>query len=223
MRRNKCLGKTRVVGISLITNHLPLPRGNPRQAAHAHTAMAFMRAAIAAMTVAFAAAQGARPPPPSIAGRRQVGTARRAHPASARGALAARKAFRRLEHRTRCCCLPAPPHAEAPATPAALKPPCRRHSRRHGRGRRPRACARRQLGRARVFPFPSLDSLSPFCSRTDSGGTGRDLLFSNPGASLPDIYLSDSVKFASEGGHFFYSIVLTHPPGMREDETVSRV
>ena len=74
------------------------------------------------------------------------------------------------------------------------------------------------------FPLPPpSDSLSPFCSRTGSGGTGRDLLFSNPGASLPDIYLSDSVKFASEGGHFFYSIVLTHPPGMREDETVSRV
>jgi len=59
-----------------------------------------------------------------------------------------------------------------------------------------------------------------FAAAQDSGGTGRDLLFSNPGASLPDIYLSDSVKFASEGGHFFYSIVLTHPPGMREDETI---
>ena len=58
--------------------------------------------------------------------------------------------------------------------------------------------------------------------RTDlnAEGTGRDLLFSNPGAELPDVYLSQSVLFASEGDAKQYSVVLTHPPGMREDETV---
>ena len=58
--------------------------------------------------------------------------------------------------------------------------------------------------------------------RTDlnAEGTGRDLLFSNPGAELPDVYLSKSVIFASEGDADQYSVVLTHPPGMREDETV---
>ena len=52
------------------------------------------------------------------------------------------------------------------------------------------------------------------------GGTGREMLFSSPGAELPDVYLSESVIFLNEAASDTYSIVLTHPPGMREDETV---
>lgn len=57
--------------------------------------------------------------------------------------------------------------------------------------------------------------------------TGRDMLFSNPGAELPDVYLSESVVFVEEStanppsNQQTYTVVLTHPPGMREDETVS--
>eukprot|EP01051_Picozoa_sp_SAG22_P032498 SAG22_NODE_13740_length_396_cov_0.872054_1_plen_55_part_10 len=29
-------------------------------------------------------------------------------------------------------------------------------------------------------------------------GSGRDVLFSNPGAELPDVYISESVIFTSE-------------------------
>ena len=67
--------------------------------------------------------------------------------------------------------------------------------------------------------------------------TARDMLFSNPGAELPDVYLSESVVFVSEStvagsgaatgansgadaNRAEYSVVLTHPPGMREDETI---
>ena len=46
------------------------------------------------------------------------------------------------------------------------------------------------------------------------------MLFSSPGAELPDVYLSESVIFLNEAATETYSIVLTHPPGMREDETV---
>ena len=46
------------------------------------------------------------------------------------------------------------------------------------------------------------------------------MLFSSPGAELPDVYLSESVIFLNEAASETYSIVLTHPPGMREDETV---
>jgi hypothetical protein len=60
------------------------------------------------------------------------------------------------------------------------------------------------------------------------GSTSRDMLFSNPGAELPDVYLSESVVFVEEkcdgnvctDNQKAYTIVLTHPPGMREDETV---
>ena len=53
-------------------------------------------------------------------------------------------------------------------------------------------------------------------------GTGRDLLFSNPGAELPDVYISESVIFTQESAieAETYTVVLTHPPGMREDETI---
>ena len=78
------------------------------------------------------------------------------------------------------------------------------------------SCARRSRATSRVLCSPR-----PRRRADDGLGTSRDLLFSNPGASLPDIYLSESVKFAPEGTDFFYSVVLTHPPGMREDETVS--
>lgn len=62
-----------------------------------------------------------------------------------------------------------------------------------------------------------------------------EMLFSTPSAELPDVYLSESVLFASEcvlnaqgkctvtdspNSVKSYTVVLTHPPGMREDETV---
>jgi hypothetical protein len=55
--------------------------------------------------------------------------------------------------------------------------------------------------------------------------TARDMLFSNPGAELPDVYLSESVVFVEESdagttNEQTYTVVLTHPPGMREDETI---
>ena len=51
------------------------------------------------------------------------------------------------------------------------------------------------------------------------------MLFSSPGAELPDVYLSESVIFLDEtskssNNKKTYTVVLTHPPGMREDETV---
>ena len=54
----------------------------------------------------------------------------------------------------------------------------------------------------------------------DNPGTGRDLLFSDPAASLPDVYISTSVRHVQEGEAFAYTVQLTHQPGMREDETV---
>jgi hypothetical protein len=66
-------------------------------------------------------------------------------------------------------------------------------------------------------------------------GTGQQMLFSTPGAELPDVYLSKSVAFleecklgntgactnnAPDQSDTTYTVVLTHPPGMREDETV---
>ena len=50
--------------------------------------------------------------------------------------------------------------------------------------------------------------------------TGRDLLFSDPSADLPDVVLSDSVVYINEGGSFYYTVKLSHPPGMREDKSV---
>jgi hypothetical protein len=50
--------------------------------------------------------------------------------------------------------------------------------------------------------------------------TGRDLLFSNPQASLPDVVLSESVVYVNEGGSFMYTVKLSHKPGVRQDNTV---
>jgi hypothetical protein len=55
--------------------------------------------------------------------------------------------------------------------------------------------------------------------------TGRDiLLFSNPGAELaiPNMYISESVFVMQENATnaTLYTVVLTHPPGIREDETI---
>ena len=56
--------------------------------------------------------------------------------------------------------------------------------------------------------------------------TSREMLFSSPGAELPDVYLSESVIFLDEcagascTNKKTYTVVLTHPPGMREDETI---
>jgi len=51
-------------------------------------------------------------------------------------------------------------------------------------------------------------------------GTGRDLLFSDPTADLPDVRISESVKYVNEGSSFYYTVELTHAPGMREDQTI---
>jgi hypothetical protein len=52
--------------------------------------------------------------------------------------------------------------------------------------------------------------------------TGSDMLFSNPGAELPDMYISESVLVMQENATdaTLYTVVLTHPPGIREDEIV---
>lgn len=50
--------------------------------------------------------------------------------------------------------------------------------------------------------------------------TGRDLLFNDASADLPDVVLSDSVVYVNEGGSFYYNVKLSHRPGMREDRTV---
>ena len=55
---------------------------------------------------------------------------------------------------------------------------------------------------------------------TAQDGTGRDLLFSDPTAELPDVRISESVKYVNEGSSFYYTVELTHKPGMREDQTV---
>eukprot|EP01052_Picozoa_sp_SAG31_P009701 SAG31_NODE_515_length_14710_cov_6.289097_11_plen_369_part_00 len=51
-------------------------------------------------------------------------------------------------------------------------------------------------------------------------GTGREMLWSDPAADLPDVLLSTSVEYLTEGSDFTYTVVLTHQPGMREDQTV---
>ena len=58
-----------------------------------------------------------------------------------------------------------------------------------------------------------------FCGN-DESDTGRDLLFSDPASSLPDVHISASVRHVTEGESFAYTVVLTHAPGMREDETI---
>ena len=58
-----------------------------------------------------------------------------------------------------------------------------------------------------------------FAAAQDEEGTGRDLLWSNPTADLPDVLLSKSVEYVTEGSTFFYTVVLTHQPGLREDLT----
>jgi hypothetical protein len=55
---------------------------------------------------------------------------------------------------------------------------------------------------------------------TVGADTGRDLLFSNPQASLPDVVLSESVVYVNEGGSFMYTVKLSHKPGVRQDKTV---
>eukprot|EP01049_Picozoa_sp_SAG25_P015052 SAG25_NODE_2908_length_1322_cov_1.487326_1_plen_86_part_01 len=54
----------------------------------------------------------------------------------------------------------------------------------------------------------------------DAEGTGRDLLFANAQALLPDVVLSESVVYVNEGGSFMYTVQLSHKPGVREDNTV---
>ncbi len=46
------------------------------------------------------------------------------------------------------------------------------------------------------------------------------MLFSDPASALPDVFISTSVRHITEGESFAYTVVLTHPPGMREDETI---
>ena len=50
--------------------------------------------------------------------------------------------------------------------------------------------------------------------------SGRDMLWSDPTADLPDVLLSESIVYATEGDAFTYTVVLTHAPGMREDQTI---
>ena len=53
--------------------------------------------------------------------------------------------------------------------------------------------------------------------------TGRELLFSDSMADLPDVIISaDGGNHVSvtEGGSFFYTVKLSHKPGVREDNTV---
>ena len=37
---------------------------------------------------------------------------------------------------------------------------------------------------------------------------------------MPDVKISDSVKYVNEGSSFYYTVELTHVPGMREDQTI---
>ena len=60
-----------------------------------------------------------------------------------------------------------------------------------------------------------------FCLAADAAeDTGRDLLFTDPTVALPDVYISQSVMYLTEGETFGYTVKLTHQPGVREDETV---
>jgi len=54
----------------------------------------------------------------------------------------------------------------------------------------------------------------------DDADSGRNLLFSDPSQDLPDIMLSESVVYVTEGNYFYYTVSLTHQPGMREDKTI---
>jgi hypothetical protein len=58
------------------------------------------------------------------------------------------------------------------------------------------------------------------CPTTVVGDTGRDLLFHDAAAVLPDVIISDSVKHVKEGDAFSYTVQLSHAPGMREDATI---
>eukprot|EP01050_Picozoa_sp_SAG11_P000471 SAG11_NODE_14_length_26344_cov_14.209411_9_plen_392_part_00 len=62
-----------------------------------------------------------------------------------------------------------------------------------------------------------LSTLLPPSAAQD--GTTRDMLFYNPATDLPDVLLSESVKYVTEGESFTYTVVLTHQPGGREDMT----
>ena len=70
------------------------------------------------------------------------------------------------------------------------------------------------MGSFSALAFVALVSTIALSSAQD---TGRDLLFSNPSADLPDVYISESVLHGTEGQNMFYTVTLTHPPGMRED------
>lgn len=52
--------------------------------------------------------------------------------------------------------------------------------------------------------------------------SGRQLLFSDPTAPLPDVLLSRSFVSGAEGTAFWYTVALTYTPGLREDATVDR-
>jgi hypothetical protein len=45
--------------------------------------------------------------------------------------------------------------------------------------------------------------------------TDRRQLFSNPTRDLPDVYVSETIHYGSEGDSFEYTVHLTHPPGAR--------
>lgn len=58
-------------------------------------------------------------------------------------------------------------------------------------------------------------------AQSDGGaGGGRELLFTDPTALLPDVYISKTLHLGTEGDTFSYTVVLTHAPGVREDETI---
>jgi len=71
----------------------------------------------------------------------------------------------------------------------------------------------------RVFQDVALFACAAVAAGQDDG-TGRDLLFSDPSTDLPDVKISESVKYVNEGSSFYYTVELTHAPGMREDQTI---
>jgi hypothetical protein len=76
-------------------------------------------------------------------------------------------------------------------------------------------------GGAGVLSLLLLGSSGVACaSAQQQDTTGRELLFSSPTAALPDVLISESHKAVVEGGVFSYTVVLTHAPGMREDNTI---
>ena len=63
-----------------------------------------------------------------------------------------------------------------------------------------------------------------FCLAADAAeDTGRDLLFTDPTVALPDVYISQSVMYLTEGETFGYTVKLTHQPGVREDDSNNSV